>query len=126
MINNAISQFGQRMGLPALALDEHGLAALDVDGVGRIHLEMNNAENHNEFLIYLSTPVPPHDTDLPKRALNLAHYKHGHPYNISTGLNNDNLIIIASLTESEVTVQNLENAVIFLMNLSQKITSVGG
>ena len=43
MIEREIAEFGRRMGMPAFSLSPAGLAALDVERLGRLHLEL--AEN---------------------------------------------------------------------------------
>ena len=46
MIEREIAEFGRRMGMPAFSLSPAGLAALDVERLGRLHLEL--AENAGE------------------------------------------------------------------------------
>ena len=40
MIEREIAEFGRRMGMPAFSLSPAGLAALDVERLGRLHLEL--------------------------------------------------------------------------------------
>ena len=41
MLEQELNEFGRRMGLPALTFNSDGLAALDVERMGRLHLEKN-------------------------------------------------------------------------------------
>ena len=69
MLEQELSEFGRRMGLPALAFTPGGLAALDVEHMGRLHLEKSGKPGAEELLIYLVLPCPVHDREAPERAL---------------------------------------------------------
>ena len=53
MIEREIAEFGRRMGMPAFSLSPAGLAALDVERLGRLHLELAENAGERELLVYL-------------------------------------------------------------------------
>lgn len=125
MLQRTIEEFGQRLGMPSLSLNDKGLAALDIDGSGRLSLEVTGAQDPKEMLVYLTTPIPPHDDNLIERALSFAHYKKPKPYVISTGVYNENLVITVRLAPQEITAQNLENTAIYLLDVRKTILEGG-
>lgn len=129
MLEQEIAEFGRRMGLPSLALDQRGLAALDVEHMGRLHLERaeparrprGSAGGDPALLVYLAAPCPPHDQEAPARVLELCHYRHGHPMPLAGGVHRDQYILLTRLTERETTAASLENAVKFLAAMLEKV-----
>ncbi|MBO4300232.1 MAG: CesT family type III secretion system chaperone [Desulfovibrio sp.] len=113
-IQSAIQQFGQRLGMPSLAMGREGVTALDISGVGRLHLEISSKSGHEELLACLMRNMPTHDQDIARRALAFCHYRHAHSLPLWVGMHKENLMVITRFNESEATGQALENAVIFL------------
>lgn len=129
MLDQEIAEFGRRMGLPSLSLDERGLVALDVEHMGRLHLERaesapapcGGAGDGPALLVYLAAPCPPHDKDAPARVLELCHYRHGHPMPLTGGVHRDRYVLLTRLTERETTAASLENATKFLAAMLEKV-----
>ena len=69
MIEREIAEFGRRMGMPAFSLSPAGLAALDVERLGRLHLELAENAGERELLVYLARAVPEYDVKAPRRVL---------------------------------------------------------
>ena len=63
MIEREIAEFGRRMGMPAFSLSPAGLAALDVERLGRLHLELAESAGERELLVYLARAVDPAISD---------------------------------------------------------------
>ena len=76
MIEREIAEFGRRMGMPAFSLSPAGLAALDVERLGRLHLELAENAGERELLVYLARAVPEYDVKAPRRVLERCHYRH--------------------------------------------------
>ena len=68
MIEREIADFGRRMGMPAFSLSLAGLAALDVERLGRLHLELAENAGERELLVYLARAVPEKSMDMPPPA----------------------------------------------------------
>ncbi len=114
MLERELSEFGRRMGLQELAFGQNGLVALDVERLGRLHLEKNERAGRTELLVYLARPCPAHDRQAPERALALCHYRHPRPFPLSAGVHGDQAIVLTRLPEREATAANLEKAVLLL------------
>ena len=122
MLEQEIAEFGRRMGLPSLTLGDGGLLALDVERMGRLHLEKSEQGSNCELLIYLAAPCPSHDKEAPARVLDLCHYRHGHPLPLTGGVHKDQYVLLTRLNEQEVTAAALENAVKFLAGMLAKVS----
>lgn len=85
MIEREIAEFGRRMGMPAFSLSPAGLAALDVERLGRLHLELAENAGERELLVYLARAVPEYDVKAPRRVLERCHYRHADPMPLSGG-----------------------------------------
>ena len=114
MLEQELNEFGRRMGLPGLRFSPDGLAALDVERMGRLHLEKSGTPGAEELLVYLSRACPAHDREAPERALSLCHYRHPRPFPLSAGMHGEQLIMLTRLQERDVTAANLEKTVLFL------------
>ena len=121
LLQSAIEEFGQRIGMANLAVEPEGVAALDISGLGRLYLEISSKSGHEELLVYLAKPVPPHDHDVARRALTFCHYSHAHAMPFWAGLHKDDLVVLTRFSEREATGQALENAAIFL---SESLSSI--
>jgi type III secretion system chaperone SycN len=124
MLDREIAEFGRRMDMPDFALSGNGIAALDVEGVGRFFLERN--EDSSELLVYLTVPVPAHDTQVSRRVLELCSYKHAHPIPLVGGVHAGFVMLLARLPERMVTAAALENTAHFLREMMGRVHSAGG
>ncbi|GAB1409649.1 hypothetical protein MASR1M90_08030 [Desulfovibrionales bacterium] len=115
MLDREISEFGRRMGMPGFSLPESGVAALDVDKLGRLYLERSHESQ--EVLVYLTLAVPHHDTTVVRRALELCSYAHAHPWSLHSGLHANQLMLLTRLDERQATAASLENAIFFLSEM---------
>ena len=114
MLAYEIRAFGQRLGLDSLELSAEGLARLDIEGIGAFYLELAEQGGRRELLIYLSSPLPEHDTDSTRRLLKLCDYRNGLPMPLSAGVFSGRAILLTRIDEGEVTAASLENALRFL------------
>ena len=121
MLEQELNEFGRRKGLPGLSFSPSGLAALDVERMGRLHLEKSGKPGAEELLVYLARPCPAHDREAPERALALCHYRHPRPFPLSAGMHGDQLIMLTRLQEREVTAANLEKTALFLADAMNNV-----
>ena len=122
MIEREIAEFGRRMGMPSFALAADGLAALDVEGLGRLYLERGPDDApERELLVYVALPVPDYDAGAPRRVLEACHYRHAHPLPLAGGLHKGNIVLITRLPESRATTADIEKAVLFLGAIRDQI-----
>lgn len=122
MLEQELGEFGKRMGLPGLAFGPNGLAALDVERMGRLHLEKNVRAGATELLLYLACPCQPHDREAAERALERCHYRHADPFPLCASRHNDQVILLIRLPERDVTAAAIEKAALFLADVMRAIT----
>lgn len=120
MLEQELNEFGRRMGLPGLSFGTDGLAALDVERMGRLHLEKSGKPGAEELLAYLARPCPAHDREALERALDLCHYRHPRIFPLSAGMHGDRIIMLTRLPEREATAANMEKAVLLLADIMNK------
>lgn len=115
------------MGMPALQLNSNGRIALDVERLGRVHLELKSPTGNHQrppsLLVYITVPCPPHDNTLPAKALNVCHYRHGFPMPVIAGIYKDTLMLLTRLTEREVSAAQIETAIHFLASQMARLNS---
>ncbi len=126
MLDVEIAEFGRRMNMNELSLDDNGLLILDIENMGRLHLEIK--ENHNLY-IYLSLPYQAYDDTIPRKILELCSYHHGHPFPIRGGVHSaihegthtNWALLLTELTPQQINAATLENTVRTLASLLAKI-----
>ncbi|MFR3459084.1 MAG: hypothetical protein ACLTTU_12715 [Bilophila wadsworthia] len=106
MIEREIAEFGRRMGMPAFSLSPAGLAALDVERLGRLHLELAENAGERELLVYLARAVPEYDVKAPRRVLERCHYRHADPMPLSGGYKGN--IVLQPVSNGEATAVGIE------------------
>ena len=105
-----LSSFAQRMGLADIALSRAGVAALDIQHVGRVYFESQG----EDCLVYLVRPVVAHDRHMARRILSLCHYARAHPFPLTGGLHKGQALLLTRMPEREVTAAVLETALRYL------------
>ena len=101
MIEREIAEFGRRMGMPAFSLSPAGLAALDVERLGRLHLELAENAGERELLVYLARAVPEYDVKAPRRV--------------------GNIVLLTRFPERQATAAGIERAVQFLSGVMDTV-----
>ena len=114
MIEREIAEFGRRMGMPAFSLSPAGLAALDVERLGRLHLELAENAGERELLVYLARAVP-------RRVLERCHYRHADPMPLSGGVHKGNIVLLTRFPERQATAAGIERAVQFLSGVMDTV-----
>ncbi len=112
MLENAIYEFGKRLSMDGLALNEQGLVVIDIDNLGRLHLEKD--ENKDILYIYLSLPYPPYNDTVPKNILDICSYHHNHPFTIKGGVYDNWATLIAEFDSNNIDASTIENVVRYL------------
>lgn len=124
MIERELAEFGRRMGMPSLTFSAQGIAALDIEHMGRLYLE-RNTENpmRPELLIYLALPVPAYDQQAIRRVLELCHYKHAHPVPLYGGVHAGHIILLTRFPEQEANAARIETAALFLRSMMERVAA---
>lgn len=119
MITHEISEFGNRMGISNLEFSQEGILAFEIENTGSLYLEKD--QQGEELFIYLSTPSPQYDTDIPKKVLEICSYKNANTFILHGGVYNDTIILLTHINFREVTASLIENITQFLIETTQKV-----
>ena len=117
MLDLEINEFGRRLGLPGLALDDNGRAGVRFDVIGMLTLEAGEGSEEDVLRVVLAVPVEPSDAAVRyDAALRRVSWRSALPYSVSTALFRDQLIWSVRLPARSVTAAALENALRFLLD----------
>ena len=97
------------------------LAALDVERLGRLHLELAENAGERELLVYLARAVPEYDVKAPRRVLERCHYRHADPMPLSGGVHKGNIVLLTRFPERQATAAGIERAVQFLSGVMDTV-----
>lgn len=118
MLDREIAEFGRRMNMDGLQLDENGLVVLDIDNIGRLYLE--KGANHSLFM-YLCLPYPSYDENMARKILEICAYQHGHPLSIRGGLYGGWALLLTEFDENTVDAARLETGVRILSSTLEQV-----
>lgn len=111
MLERELAEFGRRLGMANLALHENGVAALEIESLGRLCLEQDG----DDLLIYMTAPVPESDRGAPRRVLERCDYRHAHPFTLVGGLHKGQIMLLVRLPQQSISAVQIENAARFLV-----------
>ncbi len=92
-----IDDFGRRIGVPGLALDENGrlrMAMKDGTGIGLLQV---NAGGSREIVVYRSCPLAYLSAHTFRLALRLADFRQPNPWPVQVGINQRELVLAMRL-----------------------------
>ena len=95
--------------------------ALDVERLGRLHLELAENAGERELLVYLARAVPEYDVKAPRRVLERCHYRHADPMPLSGGVHKGNIVLLTRFPERQATAAGIERAVQFLSGVMDTV-----
>ncbi|WCB48221.1 type III secretion chaperone SycN [Nitratidesulfovibrio vulgaris] len=121
MLQDTIAAFARRMGMTGFVPSAGGLAAFDIDGVGRLFVEPSD----DMLLVYLARAVPAHETHLPRRLLDLSHYRHAWPLPLQGGMHGGQAVVLTRLDGRTATAVDVENAAVLLAGVLDRATAPG-
>ena len=126
LIDDAIAEFGDSMGIPSLKLNESGKLALSFDGLGTLFFEQLSREDDfddPELLVYLARDHGPAE-EVVEAALAACHYERAHPQPVDAGLSSNGQLVFATrLQENEVTLPSIEASLELLTRLHNSLKS---
>lgn len=126
MLDEAIRELGRRAGLEGLTFTADGVAALELEDLGRLHLERRDSGHGEEaeVLLYLALDLPAHDTtDAAQRILELCHWRHAHPFPLAGGVHAGQAVLLTRLPERRATAAALEEALRFLVDIAPQASN---
>lgn len=117
-VNDTLAEFGQRMGLPALAFGSYGVAQLESDTGNLLAVEPVRRGNTDEVLVYLGRPLGFQAPRAIRAALAKAHYTEAGALDVQIATRGQGsqtvLFALTRIAEREFTPQSLERALDYL------------
>lgn len=109
--NDAISDFGRRLGLADLALDELGRAALEFDGLGSVTIERVPGESPAPGGLLLALALPERPGEIPDvgAILERAGWDASPDLPLHAGVFHERVVFALNYDETRVTGADLEN-----------------
>lgn len=110
MIDFELNEFGRRLGMPGLELNENAAAGVTIEGLGVLTFErVETPEGQAELLVSLSRPIESTEAGRFGALLERLDWRRHPVFTFSAGLFRDRLILSTRLNESAVTARMLEN-----------------
>ena len=110
MIDFELNEFGRRLGMPGLELNENAAAGVTIEGLGVLTLErVETPEGQEELLVTLARPIESTEAARFGALLERLDWRRHPAFAFSAGLFRDRLILSTRLNESAVTARMLEN-----------------
>jgi type III secretion system chaperone SycN len=117
MIEDAVKDLGQALGLPSLALDQAGHLAWEGEGV-TLHLQRTDAG----LLVYTAVPMPDRNVEALTRALEACHFRYGHPFALRPALTDENELVLSGLLEEAATAALIHQACTLLITVTRRLS----
>ncbi len=115
-----IDDFGSRIGLPGLALDENGRLRMALeDGTGMGMLQVT-AEGSSEIVVYRSCPLTYLSAQDFRKALRLADFRQANVWPVQTGISQRELLLAMRIPERAFSGSSLEQALGGLKSLMER------
>ncbi len=117
MISTEIAEFGRRLGLTDLSLEERPLS-MDIEGIGKLTLELKSEPGVPRVLTVMLSSVTIQDpAEETRRLLRAADWRSNPPYTIQCGSLNDRVFALTRLEEGRIQAAEIENALRYLATL---------
>ena len=116
MLQYEINEFGKRLGLPGLEIDENDRVGLHLDGLGTLSLELNRNDLGEELLLVLARPVGPGEIAKYESLLERVNWRSNLPVALGAGFFRDQLVLSARFAPEAVSAVALENALRLMLD----------
>lgn len=119
--NDAISDFGRRLGLADFALDERGRAALEFDGLGSVAIERaeSGSPAEGDLVLALALPATPGETPDVGAVLGRASWEASPDLPLHAGVFHGRVVFALRFDETRVTGADLENGLRALVDAAR-------
>ena len=120
MIDEAIRDLGQALGLPALSLNDQGHVAWEGEG-WTLHLQ----RGEQGLLVYLAQPQPDRNLEALTRALEACHFRQGHPFALRPALTEENELVLSCLLDEAAAAAVIHQACTLLVTVGRRLAQPG-
>ncbi|HHC6501254.1 TPA: type III secretion chaperone SycN [Vibrio parahaemolyticus] len=120
-IDASVDEFCRGMGLDAVDFSAAGRVQLSFEQSGTLHIE----KHHDRLFLMLACALSWHQSsERIQHALRLCHAEQGWPFEMKTGLLDDETLVFSAKIEGdEVTLPTLEQAFALLVRLHDEVAS---
>lgn len=119
-LNEAIREFGEKMGLKGLDVPEKGTRALNFEKKGILSFE----RKHQGLLVNLIRQHPQLYENTYQKALSLSHSGTRLIFNTTVAAKGDNMLIFSAfLEEYDISYQNIQMVFDHLVNMHQQVVA---
>lgn len=115
MFENAVKEFGERLGLSNFSLNNNGVASLSIDSSGLVSLEaVEQPDRSTSLLVTLGRELAPSETDAVEKLLKKINWRNNPRLVVHVGISANHLVLSSYLPERTVTAASIENTLRFL------------
>ncbi len=119
MLERVIQEFGHRMDIADLGLDEQGMLCIDIENIGRLHIEQDQATER--VFVCLSLPYPEFEKHIPRKLLETCSYLNKHSIDLRGGVHGGWATLVSTMSTTDIQVAALENTIRTLAAELEKI-----
>lgn len=116
MLSFEINEFGKRLGLPGLELDENDRVSLEFDSVGSISLEVQRHDFGSELLLVFAKVLEVEEMKKFASLLERVNWRTNMPFALSVACFRNQVILTARFAEETVSAVVLENALRLMLD----------
>lgn len=120
LIESALAEIGESLGLPLLEFNANNVAALQLGEMNTVHFERLGSA----VLVSLSRPLPQHGAAPALRAMELAGAEAGAPFPVRPGLTRDRrLVLSVRFAERDFILSSVTRALTLLKEMHKRIAA---
>lgn len=117
-MNKVLQELAHTMNIDSLSFDSKGLIQISIEMMGELYLE----KHHSTLLVYLVRKMEYPNLEIYKKVLLLCHYREHNPFDIHTGLYDEDLLAFQiRLPREAITLSNIITAIECLDNQHKQI-----
>ncbi len=113
MLNTLIEEFGKRMQIDELSLDEQGIVSLDIDNMGTLQLEYDS--DSDKLFVCFAREFAAYEQDMAQKVLELCSFSNGPSVWLQGGIKNNMVVLATKVDYHTKSSQDLENIVRILV-----------
>jgi type III secretion system chaperone SycN len=123
-VSDAISAFGQSVGVQGLALDSDGFALFRLEPSGMLCLHDLLPAGGSDVLLMVARPLPSPPAASMRRALQMANFRVNPQRQLQVALRGEDLVVTLRIPRHSVIPSALEEAVEALFEFHARVTDV--
>ncbi len=118
-IDQTVAEFGESIGIPALALDAQNQVCMELQSGGEIRIDYLSEPPFSEIVVSRSQPLEPEYSTQLREALRLTDFRCSDRWAVNATVYNDQLVLGMRIPEREFELNVLEDALSQLTQMHQ-------